>query len=88
MSERVRAVNKQAAVLGVEPVKPEHLAAVPGLGPVKGPEQERAGVTLTRDQLESWAGRALSDEEVEALDTHISLSSIPEAVAEMIQGWD
>lgn len=42
------------------------------------------GVTLTRDQLESWAGRELTDEEVEALDTAIPESSIPEAVATIV----
>jgi hypothetical protein len=46
------------------------------------------GIELTRDQLEAWAGRVLSDEEVEALDTAIPESSIPEAVAEIIGGWD
>lgn len=84
---KARALNKEAAALGLEPVKPEHLAAVPGMEAVK-PEQERAGVTLTRDQLESWAGRALSDEEVEDLDTAIPDSSIPEAVAEIVHGWN
>ena len=42
---------------------------------------DRPGVHLTRDQLESWAGRSLSDEEVEALDTAIPESSIPEAIS-------
>ena len=46
------------------------------------------GITLTRDQLESWAGRALSDEEVETLDIAIPESSIPQAVAEIVSGWD
>lgn len=32
---KARALNKEAAALGLEPVKPEHLAAVPGMGPVK-----------------------------------------------------
>lgn len=42
------------------------------------------GVTLTREQLESWAGRALSDEEVEQLDTLIPESSIPEAISTIV----
>lgn len=46
------------------------------------------GITLTRDQLESWAGRALTDEEVQWLDGNISLSSIPEAIENMVSGWD
>lgn len=46
------------------------------------------GITLTRDQLESWAGRELSDEEVETLDTVLPESSIPEAIGEIVQGWD
>lgn len=45
---------------------------------------DRPGVHLTRDQLESWAGRALSDEEVDALDMRIPDSSIPEAIQTMI----
>ncbi len=28
----------------------------------------RRGITLSRDQLEAWARRPLSDEEVEAID--------------------
>lgn len=44
------------------------------------------GITLTRDQLEYWAGRQLSDEEVEALDNAIPNSSVPEAVAIIVEG--
>lgn len=43
------------------------------------PEDQR-GITLTRDQLEAWAGFTLSDEEVEALEESIPNSSIPEAI--------
>lgn len=42
-------------------------------------------ITLTRDQLEAWAGRELSDEEVEALDTAIPQSSIPDAVRTIVE---
>lgn len=42
------------------------------------------GITLTRDQLESWAGRALTDEEVVALDTAIPNSGIPESIATIV----
>ena len=38
------------------------------------------GIELTRDQLQAWAGRELTDEEVEALDRAIPDSSIPEAI--------
>lgn len=44
------------------------------------------GITLTREQLEAWAGRELTDEEVEALDTAIPESSIPEAIATITEG--
>jgi hypothetical protein len=43
---------------------------------------------LTRDQLESWAGRELTDDEVETLDTVLPESSIPEAIGEIVRGWD
>lgn len=43
------------------------------------------GITLTRDQLESWAGRELTDEEVEALDRRIPDSSVPEAIQIMVE---
>lgn len=46
------------------------------------------GITLTRDQLESWAGRELTDDEVETLDTVLPESSIPEAIGEIVRGWD
>lgn len=40
----------------------------------------RQGIILSRDQLEAWAGRPLSDEEVEAIDECIPNSSIPDAI--------
>lgn len=42
---------------------------------------ERPGITLTRDQLEAWAGKALTDDQVESLEESIQFSSIPEAIA-------
>lgn len=42
---------------------------------------DRPGITLTREQLESWACRTLTDEEVEALEESIPNSSIPDAIA-------
>lgn len=38
------------------------------------------GITLTRDQLQAWAGRELTDDEVEMLEWAIPNSSIPEAI--------
>jgi hypothetical protein len=38
------------------------------------------GIELTRDQLQAWAGRELTDEEVEQIDEAIQHSSIPEAI--------
>ena len=45
------------------------------------------GITLTRDQLEAWAGRALTDEEVEDLDRDIPNSSVPEAISTIVDFW-
>lgn len=41
---------------------------------------EERGIELTREQLNDWAGRILSDGEVEALEEAIPNSSIPEAI--------
>lgn len=46
------------------------------------------GITLTRDQLESWAGRALSDEEVEVLDGAIPNSSIPDSICIIVESME
>lgn len=46
-------------------------------------DDEPIGVTITRDQLEAWAGRTLTDDEVLTLDINISNSSIPEAIGVM-----
>lgn len=43
-------------------------------------EDERRGVFLTRDQIECWVGRRLTDDEVDRLDDAIPHSSIPEAI--------
>lgn len=40
----------------------------------------RLTVEITREQLEAWAGRALTDEQVARLDRCLPDSSIPEAV--------
>jgi hypothetical protein len=41
----------------------------------------RPGITLTRGQLEAWAGAELTDENVEELEQAIPNSSIPESIA-------
>lgn len=51
-------------------------------------QDARPGITLTRDQLEAWAGRALSDDEVSELDVAISNSSIPEAIATIVANFN
>ncbi|MGW4720856.1 hypothetical protein [Nocardia sp. NPDC004260] len=42
---------------------------------------------ITREQAESWAGRALSDDEMDRLDDAIPNSSIPEAIATIIDSF-
>lgn len=46
----------------------------------------RMTVEITRDQLEAWAGRTLTDDEVYALDDAIPNSSIPDAVGTIVAG--
>lgn len=46
----------------------------------EAPSGERPGITLTRDQLEAWATRALSDEQVEQIEEAIPNTSIPDAI--------
>jgi hypothetical protein len=41
-------------------------------------------VEITRGQLEAWAGRKLTDEEVRRLDDAFPNSSVPEAFATMV----
>ena len=38
------------------------------------------GITISRDRLDEWAGRELSDNEVDQLKRAIPYSSIPEAL--------
>jgi hypothetical protein len=38
------------------------------------------GITLSRAQLEAWAGRNLTEDEVDRIDAAIPFSSIPEAI--------
>lgn len=48
----------------------------------------RVGILLTRDQLEAWAGRPLSDEHVARLGNAIQYSTIPDAVGDIVCSWD
>lgn len=48
---------------------------------------DRLTVTITRDQLECWAGRELSDDEVARLDDAIPMSSIPEAIGTIVDSF-
>ncbi|MFB7837814.1 hypothetical protein ACWIGW_44765 [Nocardia brasiliensis] len=43
---------------------------------------------ITREQAESWAGRPLSDEEMDRLDDAIPNSSIPEAIGAIVDSFD
>lgn len=43
---------------------------------------------ITREQLESWAGRPLSEDDLDRLDDAIPNSSIPEAIGEIVAGMD
>jgi hypothetical protein len=45
-------------------------------------------LTLTYEQLAAWAGRELSDDEVERLDEAIPNSSIPEAIGTIVESFD
>ena len=46
-------------------------------------DEEGPGITLTRGQLNAWAGRTLTDRQVDELEDAIPNSSIPEAIAVM-----
>ncbi|QWY65414.1 MULTISPECIES: hypothetical protein [Mycobacterium] len=41
---------------------------------------DRNGITLSRDQLESWARRPLTDAEVDSIAKCVPHSSIPDAI--------
>lgn len=48
-----------------------------GCAPVPAGPEPRPGVTITRDQLETWARFPLTDEQVAAIGASIPESSIP-----------
>lgn len=43
---------------------------------------------ITREQLECWAGRPLTDDDLDRLDEAIPESSIPEAIGTIVDGMD
>ena len=43
------------------------------------------GITVTREQLESWSDYKLTDEQVARVQEAIPLSSIPEAIATIVE---
>jgi hypothetical protein len=46
-------------------------------------DNERPAVSFTREQIEAWAGGALTDGEVDEIDVAASNSSIPDAIADI-----
>lgn len=44
-------------------------------------------ITLTREQLECWAGRTLTSDEIARLDECIPMSSIPEAIGQIVDSF-
>ncbi len=44
----------------------------------------RPGITLSRAQLETWAGRVLTDDETDRLDHAIQNSTIPDAIGTIV----
>lgn len=46
------------------------------------------GELITREQAEHWAGRPLSDEDLERLDEAIPFSSIPDAISAIVDSFD
>lgn len=43
---------------------------------------------ITREQAEAWAGRKLTDDEAKLLEECIPNSTIPEAISEIVSGWE
>jgi hypothetical protein len=52
--------------------------------PVTG--HARPSVVITREQIECWAGRALTDDEITRLDDCLPNSSIPDAIGDIVAG--
>jgi len=51
--------------------------------PTDGLRPPGKGITLTRGQLEEWAGRPLTDDQLDRLASSIPKSSIPDAINEI-----
>lgn len=51
-----------------------------------GAATHRPGILLTRAQLETWAGRPLTDDDLARLEKCIPGSSIPDAIATIAAG--
>lgn len=47
------------------------------------PADDAPTITITRDQLECWVGRKLTDEEVRDIDNAVPDSTIPDAIADI-----
>ena len=54
---------------------------------VRATGTDKPGVTITREQVEAWAGHQLSDDDVSRLEACIPNSSIPDAVADIIASF-
>ena len=46
---------------------------------------DRRGIILTREELEAWSDYDLTDEQVERVEQVIQFSSIPEAIATIVE---
>lgn len=51
-------------------------------------DRDEGGVRIDRAQLDQWAGRSLSPDEVERLSVAIQYSSVPDAIGEIVAGMD
>lgn len=56
-------------------------AATAHIVPTQPDARTRPGITITRDQLERWAGQPLTDGQAAEIQDCIPTSSIPEAIA-------
>lgn len=46
------------------------------------------GIIITREQIEAWAGRSLTDDELDRLDECIPHSSIPDAIDTIVSSFE
>ncbi|WP_194838622.1 hypothetical protein [Nocardia sp. XZ_19_369] len=66
----------------------ERTTAPPAPLTTAAPESATPLQLITRAQAESWARRPLTNEDMDRLDTAIPHSSIPEAIATIVDGFD